>query len=165
MAFTQDRKKNPNYNRRRPQYKKPKQPVTREIFINETRNETRIAITENGQLAEILLERPENIRMVGDIYKGRVARVNPGMRAAFIDIGLEHDGFLHFSDINESVHEFMDLFESDYDEEKTPQKRGSRIRGEWIPKPGQELIVQITKEPIHDKGPASRLIFPLQDNL
>ena len=153
MAFTQDRKKNSNYNRRRPQYKKPKQPVTREIFINETRNETRIAITENGQLAEILLERPENIRMVGDIYKGRVARVNPGMRAAFIDIGLDHDGFLHFSDINESVHEFMDLFESDYDEEKTPQKRGSRIRGEWMPKPGQELIVQITKEPIHDKGP------------
>jgi len=149
MALTKDNKKK-SYNRGRSgQQHKPKKHVKKEIFINESRNETRIAITENDVLAEILLERPENTRMVGDIYKGIVARVNPGMRAAFIDIGFDHDGFLHFSDINDSVHDFMDIFESDYDKEKEPNKRGKSIRGEWMPKPGQEIIVQITKEPIY----------------
>ena len=153
MTVIQNKNTIPNKNKRYSRSRKPRKPVKKEIFINESRNETRIAITENDQLAEILLERPENTRMVGDIYKGTVARVNPGMRAAFIDIGLDHDGFLHFSDINESVHDFMDLFESEYDEESSPKSRGTTIRGEWMPKPGQEIIVQITKEPIHDKGP------------
>ena len=153
MTVIQNKNTIPNKNKRYSRSRKPRKPIKKEIFINESRNETRIAITENDQLAEILLERPENTRMVGDIYKGTVARVNPGMRAAFIDIGLDHDGFLHFSDINESVHDFMDLFESEYDEESSPKSRGTTIRGEWMPKPGQEIIVQITKEPIHDKGP------------
>ena len=153
MALTQDNKKKSSNRGRYTQQYKPKKQVKKEIFINESRNETRIAITENDVLAEILLERPENTRMVGDIYKGKVARVNPGMRAAFIDIGFDHDGFLHFSDINDSVHDVMDIFESDYDKEKEPNKRGKSVRGEWMPKPGQEIIVQITKEPIYDKGP------------
>ena len=153
MTITQNKNQIPNKSRRYTNRRKPNKSVKREIFINETRNETRIAITENDLLAEILLERPENTRMVGDIFKGTVARVNPGMRAAFIDIGFDRDGFLHFSDIDESIHEFMDLFESDYDEDNSSKNRGTAIRGEWMPKPGQEIIVQITKEPIHDKGP------------
>ena len=73
--------------------------MTKEIIINSTNEETRIAITEEGRLMELFVERPEAQRMVGDIYKGKVSRVLPGMQAAFISIGLEQNGFLHFFNV------------------------------------------------------------------
>ena len=70
--------------------------MIKEIIINSSSNQTRVAITEDGNLVDFFVDYPENRRMVGDIYLGRVARVLPGIRAAFIDIGMKHDAFLHF---------------------------------------------------------------------
>ena len=70
-----------------------------EILINVTPRETRVAVVENGVLQEILLERVGRRGLVGNIYKGRVCRVLPGMEAAFVDVGLERAAFLHVSDI------------------------------------------------------------------
>src|ERR671926_1077819 len=72
--------------------------MKQEIFINSTPQESRIAIMEDGVLAEFLIERKEERGVAGNIYKGRVARVLPGMQAAFVDIGMEKAGFLHASD-------------------------------------------------------------------
>ncbi len=70
-----------------------------EILINVTPRETRVAVVENGVLQEILIERAGKRGLVGNIYKGRVCRVLPGMEAAFVDSGLERAAFLHVSDI------------------------------------------------------------------
>ncbi len=77
--------------------------------MNVAANQNRIAITEDGRLAELYVEAPEKERMVGDIYLGKVARVMPGIKAAFIDIGLKQDAFLHFSDIGSSFEEYSEL--------------------------------------------------------
>jgi ribonuclease G len=79
------------------------QRVRKEIVINaEREDEIRIAITEDRRLVELFIETPETERHVGDIYLGRIAKVIPGMNAAFIDVGLEQDAFLHFSDVGDS---------------------------------------------------------------
>jgi len=72
---------------------------TSEIFVNVTDYETRIAVVEEGKLVELITERPEKERIAGDIYKGKVTAVLPGIQAAFVDIGMEKAGFLHFSDV------------------------------------------------------------------
>ena len=74
--------------------------MKQEIYINSTPQESRIALIEDGQLAEFLIERKEEMGVAGNIYKGKVARVLPGMQAAFIDIGMEKAGFLHASDFS-----------------------------------------------------------------
>lgn len=91
--------------------------MKKDIIINSTANEHRIAILEDGRLAELFVEVPGKERMVGDIYFGKVAKVMPGIRAAFIDIGLQQDAFLHFSDIGDSLQEYNALFDDDDDEE------------------------------------------------
>ena len=73
--------------------------MSEEILVNVTTQETRVAVIENGILQEIHIERSQKRGVVGNIYKGRVSRVLPGMQAAFIDIGLERTGFLQISDI------------------------------------------------------------------
>src|SRR4029077_6367802 len=75
--------------------------MKREILINAAPRETRIAILEDGKLVELLADRPDNRRMVGDIYLGRVDAVLPGIQAAFVDIGQEKSAFLHASDLLE----------------------------------------------------------------
>jgi len=141
--------------------------MVKEIIINSSSNQTRVAITEDGNLADFFVDYPENRRMVGDIYLGRVARVLPGIRAAFIDIGMKHDAFLHFSDIGERTKQFQDMLgdeDSDVDvvEEEDSLKSNSAIGIETavvapepvIPKlrKGEEILVQITKEPVNNKG-------------
>ncbi len=128
-----------------------------EIIINVASNETRIAILEDGKLVEILVERPEKERMVGDIYKGVVSAVLPGMQAAFIDIGQEKSAFLHVSDMVDSP-EFLSMFDDDADEDAGPPPKGRGGRYYQIPiqdmlQKGQDLLVQVTKEPISTKGP------------
>jgi hypothetical protein len=77
--------------------------IRKEIVINaEREDEIRIAITEDNRLVELFIETPETQRHVGDIYLGRLAKVIPGMNAAFVDVGLEQDAFLHFSDVGDS---------------------------------------------------------------
>ena len=74
--------------------------ISEEILVNITPQETRVAIVENGALQEVCIERQHSRGIVGNIYKGKVNRVLPGMEAAFVDIGLEKAGFLHVSDID-----------------------------------------------------------------
>jgi len=133
--------------------------MRREIIINASPSETRIALLEDKQLVEVMVERPEAVRRVGDIYKGRVNAVLPGMQAAFVDLGLEKSAFLHASDLQPSETD-LDLFEEE-EESEEPRRGGGRggRRDEPVPrieealKKGQELLVQITKEPIGTKGP------------
>lgn len=128
--------------------------MQKDIIINVSEYETRLAILEDSKLVELLVERPEAERMVGDIYKGVVKTVLPGMQAAFIDIGLEKSAFLHFSDIGDSKSQLDLLYEADLEEEeeeiKKPKKPPESIQE--ILKEGQEILVQVTKEPIGAKG-------------
>src|SRR3982751_2975660 len=141
--------------------------MKREILINAAARETRIAILEDGKLVELLVDRPDNRRMVGDIYLGRVDAVLPGIQAAFVDIGTEKSAFLHASDL---VRQSADEAEEEDDEEdedeldQPPEKKngnggnghGRRAKAPPIQealKRGQEILVQISKEPISTKGP------------
>jgi len=124
--------------------------MKKEIIINSTNEDTRIALLENGKLVEIFVERPDNERMVGDIYKGRIRRVVKGMRAAFVNIGFEQDGFLHFSDMGDEVNQLF----ADIDEEMIESKqKKTDIDPADLLRNGQEINVQIVKEPIITKGP------------
>ncbi|MFZ1518443.1 MAG: Rne/Rng family ribonuclease [Ignavibacteriaceae bacterium] len=138
--------------------------MIKEIIINSSSNQTRVAITEDGNLADFFVDYPENRRMVGDIYLGRVARVLPGIRAAFIDIGMKHDAFLHFSDIGDRTKQFQDMLgdeDSDVDDVDDEESKSGRNNGATLvaPEPvipklrkGEEILVQITKEPVNNKG-------------
>ncbi len=122
------------------------------IVINADSYETRIAILEDGELAELLVERAEQRRHVGDIYKSRVNAVLPGMQAAFVDLGLPKTGFLHASDLAESLSGLEDI--SDLEENGDRRRRRAQIpKIEDHLKKGQEVLVQITKESIGTKGP------------
>jgi len=139
--------------------------MLKDIIINSSSTQTRIAITEDGNLTDFFVDYPENRRMVGDIYLGKVARVLPGIKAAFIDIGLKHDAFLHFSDIGDRTQEMQGIIGDDNDEDDDDDTQGdTRPRASsltpkietinGVPKlqKGQEIIVQITKEPVTGKG-------------
>ena len=133
--------------------------MKREILINANPRETRVAIIEDDQLVELLVDRPEARRMVGDIYLGRVEAVLPGIQAAFVDIGTEKSAFLHASDL--VYPEDEPDGESGDDEEDDESDNGSRGRQgratapaiQDVLKRGQDLIVQVSKEPISTKGP------------
>src|SRR5437899_3491637 len=140
--------------------------MRREIVINAGRHETRIAILEEKELVEVMVERPEARRHVGDIYKGRVNAVLPGMQAAFVDLGLEKTAFLHASDLHPSETDLDEMFEDEDAEDAKPEAGGGGGggRGRWrrdeptprieeAVKKGQEILVQITKEPIGTKEP------------
>jgi ribonuclease G len=128
--------------------------VAREILINSDPHETRIAIVEDKALAELMVERADRRRRVGDIYKGRVSAVLPGMQAAFIDVGLRKTAFLHVSDLVAPPETYEEIGEDAFDEEEK-RERESKVHlkiEEYLEK-GQEILVQITKEPIGTKGP------------
>lgn len=137
--------------------------VKKEIVINSTTTESRIALLEDGVLINMFVERPEHERNVGDIYKGVVHRIVSGMQAAFVDIGWENDGFIHFSDLYQSA---VDLAEGvDEADVAMPEKRKG-YRRSFKPRPelkkGQEILVQIVKEPLGNKGPrlSSQISMP-----
>lgn len=129
--------------------------MKKEIVINSTNEETRIAILEDAKLVELFVERPEYERMVGDIYKGKVSRVVPGMQAAFIDIGHLQNAFLHFSDVTSSYQDYFIDYDED-DEDHTgrnhQKKRSEEFDVAKNLKKDQEILVQILKEPIGTKG-------------
>jgi ribonuclease G len=170
--------------------------VKREILINGSQRETRLAILEDDRLVELLVDRPDHRRTVGDIYLGRVDAVLPGIQAAFVDIGQEKSAFLHASDLLEPDEDDDEPSDDDADEhdevDEEPAEdsaeagasssgddqkawRGRRKRGNGngggnearqrevssrralpniadILKKGQNLVVQVTKEPISTKG-------------
>jgi len=131
----------------------------KEIIANCDENETRVAILEDGQLQEIFIERESARGTAGNIYKGRVSRVLPGMQSAFVNIGLERDGFLYVSDVLSDIDSYTSWLEDDDEDADapSPQKRQSRrVReNQKIDKllsKGDELVVQITKAPLGTKG-------------
>jgi ribonuclease G len=125
--------------------------VRQKIVINADAYETRIAILEDGELAELLVERAEQRRHVGDIYLGRINAVLPGMQAAFVDLGLPKTGFLHASDLAENL---ADLEDFDLEENgDRRRRRGQAPKIEDHLKKGQDVLVQVTKESIGTKGP------------
>lgn len=130
--------------------------MKREILINSTSRETRVAILEDDQLVELLVDRPDARRMVGDIYVGRVEAVQPGIQAAFVDIGTEKSAFLHASDVVPSDAEEDDDEDDEDDDDDSPRNRGRREKAPPIQdvlKKGDTIIVQVSKEPISTKGP------------
>jgi ribonuclease G len=128
--------------------------------INADGPETRVALVEDGYLGELYIERKRERGIAGNIYKGRVERVLPGMQAAFVNIGLEKSAYLHVSDVRGTPDDLKHLFSSesnrpsdDEDEEAADAARaGGGARIEDLLKEGQEVIVQVTKEPISTKG-------------
>jgi ribonuclease G len=128
--------------------------VFSEIIVNVSPNETRVAILENHTLVEFLAERADAARQVGDVFKGRVNAVLPGMQAAFVDIGLEKTAFLHVSDMVMADADAMEnLGEEGGRGEPVARKVPRGVSIENLLKKGQEIMVQVTKEPIGTKGP------------
>lgn len=158
--------------------------MNKEMIISSNGHETRVAILEDDQLAELFVEREQNRGVVGNVYKGRVSKVLPGMQSSFVDIGLERDGFLYVSDVIAN----LDEYDKDDDDEGSkgangangsngaegaegsaaPPERRGRGRGgrgerdekdrapepkiEELLKEGQDVIVQVAKEPLGTKG-------------
>lgn len=156
--------------------------MKREILINGSQRETRVAILEDDRLVELLVDRPDHRRIVGDIYLGRVEAVLPGIQAAFVDIGLEKSAFLHASDLLEPEEEDEepsgDEGDEAFEEAEAEAEEGNGKKGRGknghnghseprqrevhgrralpdisdLLKKGQTLLVQVTKEPISTKG-------------
>jgi ribonuclease G len=169
--------------------------MTKEMIVSSSAHETRVAILEDDQVAEIFIERERHRGVVGNLYKGRVSKVLPGMQSAFIDLGLERDGFLYVTDVIPSSEEF-DRLETDDDDPPSPEasarqpppspsaddgapslhasasasqprrsgssgpsgrrdrdrEKGPEPKIEDLLKEGEEIIVQVTKEPLGTKG-------------
>src|SRR5512134_910338 len=151
--------------------------MLKELLINAGDRETRVAVLEEGRVAEVQIERRRQRGVVGNIYKGRVTRVLPGMQSAFVDLGLEKDAFLYVADVGDEVDDFDRFGAADYEPEpakvavESPTRNGldvetSRAEGEgdaaFVKPPlpsidellreGQELVVQVTKDMIAHKG-------------
>jgi ribonuclease G len=122
--------------------------MKREILIAATPQETRVAILEDDVLVELMVDRPDTERLVGDVYIGQVQAVLPGIQAAFVDIGTEKAAFLHVSDVGPED----DDEDDDDDKEKDRSSRSHPPIQDMIEK-GQRLLVQASKEPIGTKGP------------
>jgi ribonuclease G len=94
-----------------------KKSSNKQLLMNKTGDEIQVALVEEGRLAELIIERPESRRSIGDIYLGRVHKVVEGLKAAFVDIGQKSDGFLHFSDVGTTNEDYRALIEDDDDDE------------------------------------------------
>ena len=132
-----------------------------ELLINVTPQETRLAVIENGAVQEIMIERSNHRGLVGNIYKGRVNRVLPGMQAAFVDVGLERTAFLHASDITPSILEENQTEQTGRyrreanDREANDADSNQDSRANEITQllhDGKEILVQVIKDPIGSKG-------------
>lgn len=120
----------------------------RQIVINVADHETRVALLEDGTIAELFIERGDDADLAGNIYKGRIQRVLPGMQAAFIDIGLDQAAFIYVDDV--LCQNLSHLFDPDNAEAPAFVKPDLPI--EQMLTEGQEILVQIAKSPIGSKG-------------
>lgn len=116
--------------------------MTEELLINATPRETRIAIVENGVVQELMIERSSRKGIVGNIYRGKVLRVLPGMQSAFIDIGIEKAAFLHLSD----------LIKKSDGQANTESESQNNVDITKLLHPGQSILVQVIKDPLGSKG-------------
>jgi ribonuclease G len=139
--------------------------MNKEMIVSSNGHETMVAILEDDLVAEIFVERERHRGVVGNVYKGRVSKVLPGMQSSFIDLGLERDGFLYVADVIDTLVEFDKLAGADDDEangnggggggpknrERDRQDRPQQKIEELL-KEGQEIVVQVVKEPLGTKG-------------
>src|ERR671938_152852 len=142
--------------------------MQKEMIVSSNGHETMVAILEDDLVAEVFVERERHRGVVGNVYKGRVSKVLPGMQSSFIDIGLERDGFLYVTEVVDTVEEFERLEAADEDETKGASGRGEngstaaarqgrddqkqQPKIEDLLKEGQEILVQVVKEPLGTKG-------------
>jgi ribonuclease G len=136
--------------------------MKREIIINASLVDTRVAVLEDGQLFEYLFESSKSRGIAGNIYKGRVLKILPGMQAAFVDIGLSKDAFLYVRDVYEDLEEYerlLSLVDSEVsppeEEEIMPRRLSSKKSFpsiEELLQEGQEILVQVAREPLGTKG-------------
>jgi ribonuclease G len=159
--------------------------MIKEMIVSSNDHETRVAILEDDEVVELFIERERQRGVVGNVYKGRVSKVLPGMQSAFVNVGLERDGFLYVSDVVNTLEAFEQLEGGEEDEEAAadaaaeapaeddaapgetpapaapaPDRRDRRKGGERAPearieellKEGQEVVVQVVKEPLGTKG-------------
>ena len=134
-----------------------------QIIIHSSGKQTRVALLENGELAQLFIESEENQRTVGDIYIARVHKVMSGIRAAFIDVGMEKDAFLHFSDAGDHLGQYITMLNGEDSVSNSAKKElknfnklsnnDKQILAGKLLKNNQNLLVQIVKEPIGSKGP------------
>lgn len=143
--------------------------MEKELIINASLHETRVALLENGIISELFIERGIDENIVGSIYKGKIQRVLPGMQAAFVEIGLEKAAFLYVDDVVQSENktfeseEFLDKFNGDSHDENISEKGFSvsqkadnqpyHLPIESVLEQGQDILVQISKGPVGSKGP------------
>jgi len=129
--------------------------MTKEMIISSNGHETMVAILEDDLAAEIFVERERQRGVVGNVYKGRVSKVLPGMQSSFIDLGLERDGFLYVADVVDTFEEFEKLEAGDEESgaaPKVPEEPRAQPKIEELLKEGQEILVQVVKEPLGTKG-------------
>jgi ribonuclease G len=134
-----------------------------QIIIHSSGKQTRVALLENGELAQLFIESEQNQRTVGDIYFARVHKVMSGIRAAFIDLGMEKDAFLHFSDAGDHLGSYIKMMNGEGALSKSAEKElenfeklsnnDKQILAGKLLRNNQNLLVQIVKEPIGSKGP------------
>ncbi|MBQ6457786.1 MAG: Rne/Rng family ribonuclease [Kiritimatiellae bacterium] len=135
--------------------------LKREIIVNVETLETRVAVMENGRLEEFMVEHTEDERLVGSVFKGRIQNLENDLQAAFVDIGLQKNAFLHYWDMIPDIDALMegdDEMQNGGDEQPRRGKnsRKSRLSDAEIAQrfpPGSEIVVQVTKGPISTKGP------------
>src|SRR5437868_3018801 len=136
--------------------------MNREMIVSSNGHETIVAILEDDLVAEVFVERERQRGVVGNVYKGRVSKVLPGMQSSFIDLGLERDGFLYVADVVDTMEEF-DKLESAEEEpggNRAVRSDGGRNGDQERPQPkiedllkeGEEILVQVVKEPLGTKG-------------
>ncbi|PYQ23780.1 MAG: Rne/Rng family ribonuclease, partial [Acidobacteria bacterium] len=116
--------------------------MTKDLIVSSTPQETKVALLEDGAVAEFFIEREAHRGVVGNIYKGRVTRVLPGMQSAFVDLGLERDAFLYVADVFEELDENL----------LSPEEQARDAPIEERLQEGQEVLVQVVKEPLGTKG-------------
>jgi ribonuclease G len=130
--------------------------MTGELIINAMREESRVALLEGGQVVEMYIERKRDASLVGNIYKGKVLKILPGMQSSFIDIGLEKAAFLYVADIMRDLEEYYSTFEcNELDENEIYKKNDFLAKSmsiEELIQEGQDLLVQVSKDPIGSKG-------------
>ena len=126
--------------------------MAREVYINVEQHEKRVIVLDNKKIEEFYIERADTVNLVGNIYKGKVESVLPGIEAAFVNIGLEKNGFLYVTDVEKDVSAFDRLLDEEGTEphEKRDEEKRQSIAA--MLKKGDEVLVQVVKEPISTKG-------------
>jgi len=134
--------------------------MTNELIINATPYETRVALLEDRVLTELYIERTRDRGIVGNIYKGKVVKVLPGMQAAFVDIGLEKAAFLYVADVYGRVEEYEEMGLPG--EEISSPYFNPSTQIEDLLSEGQEILVQVSKEPLGSKGTRITSLSPFR---